>query len=66
MFTLLPLLIYFENAQVFSWHMLMVMTTHSTISSLVLIFTLPEVRAVMSFCCKLSKRQRNNSIFIVG
>ncbi|UMM36382.1 hypothetical protein L5515_008559 [Caenorhabditis briggsae] len=47
---------------VFSWYMLMVMTTHSTINCLVVIFTFPEFRAFVLFWSEEGKRFRKRQM----
>ncbi|CAO4380327.1 unnamed protein product [Caenorhabditis nigoni] len=49
----------FSGAQLFTQYMLAVMTTHSTINCLVIIFTIPEFRAFVMFWSKEGKLQRH-------
>ncbi|CAI2353065.1 unnamed protein product [Caenorhabditis sp. 36 PRJEB53466] len=49
MLIILTVVIEFKYAQIFTWFGLMVMTTHSIINSLVVIFTFPEFRAIVIF-----------------
>ncbi|EFO87547.1 hypothetical protein CRE_24896 [Caenorhabditis remanei] len=49
----------FKGTQVFTWIMLMVMTTHSSINCLVVIFTVPEFRAFVLFWTTAGKLQRH-------
>ncbi|CAS00636.1 Protein CBG27174 [Caenorhabditis briggsae] len=49
----------FKGAQLFTQYMLAVMTTHSTINCLVMIFTIPEFRAFVMFRSKEGKLQRH-------
>ncbi|KAF1750709.1 hypothetical protein GCK72_017260 [Caenorhabditis remanei] len=48
----------FDGAQVFTWFMLMIMTTHSTINCLVLIFTIPKFRTIILFWTEEGKKLR--------
>ncbi|CAP36448.2 Protein CBG19151 [Caenorhabditis briggsae] len=61
-FIVATIVVPFEGAQVFSWYMLMVMTTHSTINCLVVIFTFPEFRAFVLFWSEEGKRFRKRQM----
>ncbi|PIC27982.1 hypothetical protein B9Z55_020054 [Caenorhabditis nigoni] len=61
-FIVSTIVIPFDGAQVFSWYMLMVMTTHSTINCLVVIFTFPEFRAFVLFWSEEGKRFRKRQM----
>ncbi|EFO83877.1 hypothetical protein CRE_14889 [Caenorhabditis remanei] len=48
----------FDGAQVFTWFMLIIMTTHSTINCLVVIFTIPKFRKIILFWTKEGRKLR--------
>ncbi|EFO85097.1 hypothetical protein CRE_15123 [Caenorhabditis remanei] len=58
----LTIVVPFEGAQVFTWYLLMIMTTHSTINCLVVIFTFPEFRAFVLFWSKEGRRWRQSRL----
>ncbi|EFP11811.1 hypothetical protein CRE_15265 [Caenorhabditis remanei] len=47
-----------SNFAIFHWYLLMVMTTHSSINCLVVIFTVPDFRAFVLFWTTAGKLQR--------
>ncbi|UMM36384.1 hypothetical protein L5515_008561 [Caenorhabditis briggsae] len=57
----------FKGAQLFTQYMLAVMTTHSTINCLVMIFTIPEFRAFVMLWSKEGRLQRHRkSLYVMN